>query len=539
MRRRAKKNNERAMLMFKVYIEENAFSTPQPMEVSPDVSIEELIPALVAELHLSQIDPAGNRLVYFLRHAADGRVLPGHFNLRAAGIRSGDRLSLESYRTETTPILAPSVPQATSQRNSFYAGQTIADPGFFENIGNSSAPLVLSASPAQQAYVSGALPVSGPLPGRQRRWPRRALLLAGGAVLGAAGAGLAYAAYQTLSGNQKVANILPGMLQKTHATAPAATATMKAPAQTALPTHATQLLVFQRHQQTVRSVVWSPDGTMLASGASDKQLFTWNMNGQVQLNKGLGATVHALTWSPDGRHLAAAATNQIFFLNAQNGMTEAHSTHTHHANITTLAWSPQQPQMLVSAGLDKLAVIWNTQKFQPQTFFRLHTAGILAAGWASDGQTVASSSQGGAVRVWNAPNGQELHGFFFDGAVSMNAVAFNPRGTSLAAGGMDGKLRLWPGGLTCQQMGKGQCLDAPQRFAGHTQAIRALGWSPDGRFLATGGDDGRLLIWYPAQSQTPLVKVAQNAPVLALSWSPDGKKIATASGNTITLWALA
>jgi hypothetical protein len=47
-----------------------------------------------------------------------------------------------------------------------------------------------------------------------------------------------------------------------------------------------------------------------------------------------------------------------------------------------------------------------------------------------------------------------------------------------------------------------------------------------------------LLLWYPARSQAPLLKIPQNAPVLALSWSPDGKMIATASGQTVTLWLL-
>ncbi|HEX4713626.1 MAG TPA: WD40 repeat domain-containing protein, partial [Ktedonobacteraceae bacterium] len=264
--------------------------------------------------------------------------------------------------------------------------------------------------------------------------------------------------------------------------------------------------------------------------------------GQVRVRKGQAATVRAVVWSPNSRQLAVAAGNGVLFLNAQNGTTEARSMHTHRATVTTLAWSVRQPQLLVSAGLDKLAVVWNTQTFQPQAFYRQHTAGILSAGWAADGQTVGSSSLGGVIRVWNGPDGQQLHNFLFDGAVSMSALAFAPAGSRLAVGGDDGVLRLWAGGLTCQQMGngdmQGQCLDKPQRFNGHARAIRALGWSPDGRLLASAGDDGLLLIWYLAQSQTPLLKIQQNAPILGLSWSPDGKSIATAMGNTVTLWAL-
>ncbi len=415
----------------------------------------------------------------------------------------------------------------------FYADQTIADSSAFLGVGG-SAPLVLAAPPTQQAFSSGILPVVAPA--REKRRTRRAVLLAGGTVLGLAGAGAVYAAYRAFSATYTPAAPV------TRATQAVVATNTTAPAQAILPTRASSLLVFMGHQQTVRAVAWSPGGTQLASGASDRQLLTWDLNGQVNVRAQQDATIHAVAWSPDGGQLAVAAGNQVLFLNAQSGATGARAAHIHHSTVTALAWSRQQPQLLVSAGLDKLAVVWNAQTFQPQTFFRQHTTGILSAAWASDGQTVGTSSLGGVTRVWNGPDGQQVHGFFLDGAVAMNALAFAPTDARLAVGGMDGVLRLWQSGLTCQVMGNGntvgQCLDAPQHLTGHTQAIRALAWSPDGRLLATAGDDGMVLIWYPAQSATPLLKIQHNAPVLAISWSPDGKKIAAASGNAVTLWML-
>lgn len=521
--------------MFKIYIEENAFDTPQPVEVSPDSPIADLLPALVEELQLPLADLSGNRLVYFLRYPLDGRVLPGHFSLRSAGIHSEDHLSLEAYKDESTAVLAAraQASRAAARSGTFYADQTIADAGAFVVEAGSTPPLVLGPTPTQQAFAE-ALP-AGPLPGPRRT--RRTFLVAGGLALGVAGAGLAYAASRMLSGAR--IGSFPGMFQAQATVSASPTGS----ASRALPTHATPLLVFTRHQQTVRAVAWSPDGMLVASGASDRQLLTWDLKSQVQLHRKQDAAVHAVAWSPDGHHLAVASGNQVLFLSAQNAMTEARSTHTHRATVTALAWSSQQPQMLVSAGLDKLAVVWNTRTFRPQTFFRQHTAGILAAAWAADGQTVGSSSQGGVVRIWHGASGQQVHGFFFDGAVSMNALAFEPGGARLAAGGMDGVVRIWSAGLNCQQMGKGnmqgQCLDRPQHLPGHTRAVRALAWSPDGRLLATGGDEGMLMIWSPAQSLTPLLKLPQPAPVLAISWSPDGGKIAAAVGTTVALWTLA
>lgn len=548
--------------MLKIYIEENAFAEPQAMEVSEDAQIARLIPALVREMGLPAVDPMGKRLVYVLRRLTDGNVLPGNVSLRDAGILPETYLALvpsspgenvggtekvtaRSWQrtppapsiqaANAVPVLSGSRPATPSQNADFYSDQTIGDASAFSLL-NGDGPVVLPPPPMAQQSVPLA-PTMQAMPGKRRS--RRMFFLLMGSVLGAAGAGLAYAAYNSLLGNTIVPTSSPTSPQTaaTTGTTPTSATTLQA----TLPTQAKRVLSFTQHQQTVHGVVWSPDGTMLVSGASDRLLLTWDLNKQVHLRRALGGAVHAVAWSPDGAMLAGAVANQIFFLNAQSGVTEAR-TGNHLANITALAWSPKQTQMLVSTGLDQRAIVWNTQTFKAQTLFRLHTAGILAVSWASDGATVATGSQGGAVRVWNAQNGQEVHGFYFDTQKSMDALAFNPTTSELAVGGADHLLRLWKNGLTCQLEGngqqKGQCVDVPQRLQGHTGAIRAVSWSPDGRFLATAGDDGMLIVWYPAQGNTPLLKVQQNAPVLALAWSPDGKKIADASGTTVTIWEL-
>src|SRR6266705_4571567 len=105
---------------------------------------------------------------------------------------------------------------------------------------------------------------------------------------------------------------------------------------------------------------------------------------------------------------------------------------------------------LVSVGLDMRAIVWDTVNYRAQTIFTRHTAPIDAVTWAADGQTIASSSQGGLIRVWSAANAREVHGFYQDGTTAMRVVAFAPSGMQLAAGGDDGIVRLW-NGLNCQR----------------------------------------------------------------------------------------
>ncbi|HEX6556373.1 MAG TPA: hypothetical protein VF026_26680 [Ktedonobacteraceae bacterium] len=62
-------------------------------------------------------------------------------------------------------------------------------------------------------------------------------------------------------------------------------------------------------------------------------------------------------------------------------------------------------------------------------------------------------------------------------------------------------------------------------YEGHRQAVHAIAWSPDGKRILSGGDDGMLLIWDAREGDT-LVNTAGFAEIQTLAWSPDGAQIA-------------
>lgn len=555
------------MRTLEILIEQAVPGDARSMELAAYAPISALLPAIVDELRLPKTDLLGNPLVYVLRYTPTGPVLPDDKSLAAAGIHSGTRLALDSYvldgsvaslmqnrqraqqptvsaamrnylgayqtaddvsiqngqRAHQSTVSAAMQSRQGSHQPSFYASDTLVDPAAFA---------------ALDLHTSGSLYA---LPRKkQKHWSRRAFLLLGGAaVVGAGAVGVGYAANHHLLSFLNASKTPPAKTSS----APLKTPTqVKATAQPfAPPTTASKALVFRQHQQTVRSISWSPDGKMVASGANDRLLLTWDLTGTVQGQQQQGATVHSVAWSPDGLWLAAGSANHVALFNVTNGLTQQQVMDGHNKTVTTLAWSPQQPLRLLSGSTDMHAIIWNIPAFTQQTDFTRHTASIFSSSWASDSQTVATSSEGGVIRVWNAGSGQEVHGYYLDAQVPMRALAFAPTGSLLAVGGDDGLVRLWSG-LTCQQGQQSafgnQCMDTPQRLHAHNGIVRALAWSLDGRLLATGGDDGTLAIWYPAQSQMPLLRVNLGAPVLSLAWSPDGKQVAAASGNNVTLWSL-
>ena len=297
---------------------------------------------------------------------------------------------------------------------------------------------------------------------------------------------------------------------------------------------------FSQHQQTIRAVTWAPDGQALATGGDDALVLLWKPDGTILQTLDSPAPVGALAWSPDGRQLAVGAATTVSFFDAQDGVLLAANTTQHTASITALGWAdvPDVTPLAISAGLDKTAWAWNGQTHRPQMVFQRHTAGIEALSVLAE--TVATASQGGVTRVWQALSGQEVHGYYALSQQPSRSVAFSSQGT-LAIGSEDGSIALWNDGRTCMQQGQDafglHCLDQAHHLQGHTQAVRALAFSPDGKLLATGGDDHRLILW-SMDSMIPLLMQPQQGALAALAWSPSGRLLAGALGTRVVLWQI-
>jgi hypothetical protein len=68
-------------------------------------------------------------------------------------------------------------------------------------------------------------------------------------------------------------------------------------------------------------------------------------------------------------------------------------------------------------------------------------------------------------------------------------------------------------------------------FTSHAQVVRGVAWSPDGAMLASGANDGVLLIWDTQGNVQHTLR--EGGPVRAVAWSPDGQQVAAGAGNQV------
>jgi WD40 repeat protein/DNA-binding SARP family transcriptional activator len=198
--------------------------------------------------------------------------------------------------------------------------------------------------------------------------------------------------------------------------------------------------------------------------------------------------------------------------------------------------------------------------------FRGHDVDVNYVAFNSDGSMLATTGDDGAVRVWDPDTGDKL--VEFQDAASGRQVVLQPSfsadGSRLAALWPDGVVRVIDvatGDVTNELDGAGvlsidlspdgerivkgyaffrepvaTVVDVASdeellTLRGDHLDIGVVRWSPDGRWIATGGYEGAVGIWDGDTGEHRFTLSSHTSGISGIDWSPDSTRLATASGD--------
>lgn len=312
----------------------------------------------------------------------------------------------------------------------------------------------------------------------------------------------------------------------------------------------------------ITCLAFSPDRNTLAIGRKDKSITLWDMNEKRYLISLVGHSLEvlALAFSDEAKGVLASASTDgsIKIWNAREF---------------------SKPEIRQHLNEEETAVGSQTasEKSQSLLFRTLngHAAAVTAVVFLPNQDTVISGSEDKTVKAWSMTVKPPQANLPPATSVSVSSLAFSPNGKWVAAGNSDMSLVVWntgdtqsSGTLLVESSSPGQSRGMPIAFSkdevlaaattgntislwqmnnptqaptvlsgAHTAPVLALAFSPNGKWLASGGLDRTVSLWNISKGDwSPIVNTGRDA-VLSLAFSPKQPILAIGtSGKTLILW---
>jgi WD40 repeat protein/serine/threonine protein kinase len=289
-----------------------------------------------------------------------------------------------------------------------------------------------------------------------------------------------------------------------------------------------------------RGIIWAvayrPDGKVLATGGSDGAIRLWDPSSGKLLRALLGhqSLLRSLAWTPDGRLLASSEmySKAVKLWDPETGRIV--KTLKTDESAFGLCWSPDGTRLGV--GLSNGTIqIWRPATDELPLILRGHRRQVFVVAWSPNGHSLASAGEEGVLRLWEAETGKPLQSLEAPRGGTITALAFSPKGNSVACGHGMGTRDGWPPVLLWD-LGEGKIV---REFTFDRTGVHSLAFTPDGNTLAAGTYQGRhIQVWDVRTGKSLWAHEGQWCQGgRALAYSPDGSVLAVGTNwGTVHLW---
>jgi WD40 repeat protein len=287
--------------------------------------------------------------------------------------------------------------------------------------------------------------------------------------------------------------------------------------------------VITGHHGGVSSVTFSPDQHFLISGSADGTVRVYETTrGELQwsANADVGA-VNSVSVSRDSKFLATAGANGLIRVFTLSSGAVFQTLRLHTTPVSSVVFSPTAA-LLASADESGNIALWNYETGGVAKQWNGHNAAIFSLAFSHGGVWLASGSQDLSVRVWNVSDGALIKSLPGHRGLVW-ALAFSPDGSMMLSGSRDRSARIW----STKSFGMMKNVN----FRSDANLMRGLAFSPDSKFFAGGAPRTVKVFNIETAARGKERVIKATGIVRAVTFSPDGRALVAGSEDGLVhIW---